>query len=300
MSVLTVIFSKDRPLQLQATLASFALQCQEAVRTPIAVLYCASSDDFAAGYAQLREEFLGRLAITWVEERDFKKDLVGLLQGGLSPSRRQRLLQRLLLAPREPSHDNLLFLVDDNIFVRSFSLEAICQALQQEPQVIGFSLRVGRNTTRCYSMDIPQPLPDFRAATHGLRFRWMGQVGDFGYPLEVSSSVYRSADLIGMLRSLPYTNPNRLEQVLSASARLFSVTKPDLLCFEQSVAFCVPINKVQTILNNRAGELAAHSAEELNRCFLNGLRVDVAALDSFVPIAAHQELDLPMIPAQKS
>ncbi len=298
MSVLTVIFSKDRPLQLQATLASFALHCQEAASTPIAVLYCASSDAFAAGYAQLRDAFLGRLVITWVEERAFKQDLVGQLRGGSSPSRRQRLLRRLLWPLRRGSsplsHEHLLFLVDDNIFVRPFSLTAVCRALQEETGTIGFSLRVGRNTTWCYSMDCAQPLPEFRPASHGLRFRWVGQVGDFGYPLEVSSSVYRTADLMGLLQNLPYTNPNRLEQVLSASSRLFTVSRPDLLCFDQSVAFCVPINKVQTILNNRAGDQAAHSSEALHRLFLAGERIDVAALKDHVPRAAHEEIDLPL------
>jgi hypothetical protein len=297
MRALTLVFSKDRPLQLQATLASFALHCREATQTPITVLYRTSSEAFAQGYAQLQQEFQGRLMIDWVEERSFRHDLLACLRQPPVASRWRRIQDRLRLRSWRPRCDQLLFLVDDNIFVRHFSLRSIVEALEQQPSSIGFSLRVGHNTTRCYSMNCDQPLPDFQPVASGLRFRWVGQTGDFGYPIEVSSSVYRLADLIGLLRTLPYTNPNRLEQVLSSSSSLFALSKPDLLCFDQSVAFCAPINKVQTILDNRAGDLTAYSAEELNRRFLDGMRVDVPALDGFVPMAAHQEINLPLIPS---
>jgi hypothetical protein len=294
MRTLTLIFSKDRPLQLQATLASFALHCREAAQTPITVLYRASSGAFSRGYAQLREEFQDRLQIDWVEERSFRRDLLACLREPPAVSRGRRILDRMRLRSWRPSFEQLLFLVDDNIFVRPFSLHAIRDALDQQPSAVGFSLRVGRNTTTCYSMSCAQPLPDFQPIDGGLRFRWVGQTGDFGYPIEVSSSVYRTADLIGLLRTLPYTNPNRLEQVLSSSSSFFALGKPDLLCFDQSVAFCAPINKVQTILDNRAGECDDYSSEVLLGRFLEGQRVDVEALRDFVPQAAHVEIDLPL------
>ncbi|MCP9901181.1 hypothetical protein KBZ12_12060 [Cyanobium sp. Cruz CV13-4-11] len=294
MRTLTLIFSKDRPLQLQATLASFALHCLEAAQSPITVLYRTSSEAFAQGYAQLQQEFQGRLLIDWVQERSFRHDLLACLRQPPAASRWRRILDRLRLRSWRASCEQLLFLVDDNIFVRPFSLHAIHGALDQQPSAIGFSLRVGHNTTRCYSMNCVQPLPDFQPVDGGLRFRWVGQTGDFGYPIEVSSSVYRLADLLGLLRTLPYTNPNRLEQVLSSSSSLFALVKPDLLCFDQSVAFCAPINKVQTILDNRAGESDDYSSEALLERFLDGQRVDVEALRDFVPQAAHVEIDLPL------
>jgi hypothetical protein len=294
MRVLTLIFSKDRPLQLHATLASFALHCEEAAQTPVTVLYRTSSEAFGQGYAQLQQEFQGRLQIDWVEEHSFRHDLLACLRQPPAASRRRRILDRLRLRSWRSSWEQLLFLVDDNIFVRPFSLQEIHGVLDRQPSALGFSLRVGRNTTMCYSMSCGQPLPDFQPVDGGLLFRWVGQTGDFGYPIEVSSSVYRLADLIGLLRTLRYTNPNRLEQVLSSSSSLFAFSKPDLLCFDQSVAFCAPINKVQTILNNRAGASDGYSSEALLERFLAGRRVDVAALKDFVPQAAHVEIDLPL------
>jgi len=298
MTIQTIIFSKDRPLQLHATLASFALHEADAAEMPITILYRASARSFAEGYARLVEEFSGRLAIDWIEERDFKRDLLSVFQAQPLPSLPRRLLHRLM--GRQPALrcQFVLFLVDDNIFVRPFSLYAVAKALLLEQQSIGFSLRVGRNTTRCYSMQCEQPLPAFEQASLGLKFRWPGQVGDFGYPLEVSSSVYRSVDLLPLLRRLPYNNPNRLEQGLAATSGFYAARFSTLLCFEQSVAFCAPVNKVQTILDNRSGEQQMYSSEALNELFLQGYRVNVEALAQFTPEAAHVEIELPLASAR--
>jgi len=295
MTVQTIIFSKDRPLQLHATLASFALHACDAKETSIVVLMRASSETYAMGYDQVAKEFASQLQINWIKEKDFKTDLLNVIQENRSPSRLRRLLHRLLLRKPRLRSENLLFLVDDNLFIRPFCLQEIADTLNANPDAIGFSLRVGRNTTSCYSMQCEQPLPPFEPASPSLRFHWAGQVGDFGYPLEVSSSVYRSADLIPLLRNLPYNNPNRLEQGLSAASGLFASRLPSLLCFGQSVAFCAPVNKVQSILDNRSGAEEEYSSEALNALFLDGYRVNVFALCEFLPKAAHVEIELPLI-----
>jgi hypothetical protein len=294
MTIQAIIFSKDRPLQLHATLASFALNATDAAIVQIHVLCKASNEAYARGYAQVAEELGGQLQINWVQESDFKVDLLAVMQAPRSSSRRRRLWDRLTLRHPRLRSDHLLFLVDDNLFIRPFCLQQIADSLDAYPDAIGFSLRVGRNTTSCYSMQCEQPLPAFEPAPPGLSFQWSGQVGDFGYPLEVSSSVYRSADLIPLLRSLPYNNPNRLEQGLSAASGLFKRRLPTLLCFEQSVAFCAPVNKVQSVLDNRSGAQEEYSSEALNTLFLDGYRVTVSALSKFVPSAAHVEIELPL------
>ena len=294
MTIQAIIFSKDRPLQLHATLASFALHASDATRVPIHVLCRASTEAYARGYTQVADELAGELQINWVQETDFKADLLAVMQEPRPSSRRRRLWDRLTLQHPRLRTEHLLFLVDDNIFIRPFRLQEITDTLCGHHDAIGFSLRVGRNTTSCYSMQCEQPLPSFEPAPPGLCFQWSGQVGDFGYPLEVSSSVYRSADMIPLLRTLPYNNPNRLEQGLSAASGLFKRRLPTLLCFEESVAFCAPVNKVQSILDNRSGAQEEYSSEALNTLFLDGYRVNISTLSGFTPNAAHVEIELPL------
>lgn len=279
-------------MQLHATLGSFASCCADAGDLDVAVIYKASCPEYADAYNLLRDEMASRLKIEWIEETDFKRDLLGFVCG----EDRRRWFDRLRRKPQSGADEFLLFMVDDNIFVSDFQLAVVCRTLSDQQDALGFSLRVGRNTTYCYPNRCDQALPAFvRLPGNILRFAWPKQQGDFGYPLEVSSSVYRARDVEPLLKRLPYSNPNRLEQGLSVSSRLFARSKPDLLCFEQSVAFCAPVNKVQSVLDNRAGEKSENSAVQLNRLFLDGVRIDAEALRGFVPTAAHQEINLPLV-----
>ena len=86
-----------------------------------------------------------------------------------------------------------------------------------------------------------------------LLFDWTSGESDFAYPLEVSSSVYRVSDIEPLLKHLDFSNPNILEATLDANKSTYQATKPNLLCYGSSVAFCNPANKVQTVFTaNRA------------------------------------------------
>jgi hypothetical protein len=296
MNLQTIIFSKDRALQLHGTLESLRLRCFEGRHLPVSVIYRSSAPEYAEGYRILRDELQGKMEIAWIEERNFKADLLAQLE---SPKGDQSgFFSRFFAAAPALRQQHVMFLVDDNLFVRDFSMADVIRELGASPKSLGFSLRVGRNTTYCYSNRCEQKLPDFSSVAPGiLRFRWPGEQGDFNYPLEVSSSVYRTTDLIGLLRNLPYSNPNRLEQGLSVSSKLFIRHRPELLCFEQSIAFCAPVNKVQSILDNRAGSAEEYSSAALNDMFLAGRRIDVAKLNGFAANAAHQEIELPILQA---
>lgn len=293
MNVTTIIFSKDRPLQLHGTLESFRLRCQEAASIPVSIVYYASTGEFEEGYTRLRQEFDSSLRIDWIKEQDFKRDVLDALS---APSQMAwGLFRRIFSGKRHPRYEHVLFQVDDNVFVKDFSIQQVLSAMDEHPDALGFSLRIGRNTGYCYSNRCTQALPQFSPAGEGiLKFSWPGCEGDFGYPLEVSSSVYRTRELLGILTCLPYANPNRLEQGLSVSSRLFVRKQSKLLCFDRSVAFCVPVNKVQNILDNRAGSSDEYSSTALNRMFLDGFRIDVNSLSGFTPEAAHQEITLPL------
>jgi hypothetical protein len=292
--MIVIIFSKDRPFQLHGALSSFALQACDADQVQVFVLYKASNEFYAKAYELVADELASTLRIHWVPEVRFKADLLNIMRPNLAPGGLRWLLSRISVRQRRPRSEYVLFLVDDTIFVRPFSISEIAYSLAHNPHALAFSLRVGANTTSCYSMKCDQPLPAFDALPYGLSFHWVGAAGDFGYPLEVSSSVYRSLDILPLLRILPYSNPNRLEQVLSASSRGFARRRPSLLCYEQSVAFCAPVNKVQTSFDNRSGQEKEYSAEALNSLFMDGYRLDIKELNGFVPNAAHQEIKLPL------
>lgn len=86
-----------------------------------------------------------------------------------------------------------------------------------------------------------------------------------------------------------FSGPNELESVLASTD---PVGQPWLLCFEQSVAFCNPVNVVQDVYPNRSGTNTAYSSDTLRRRFANGERVRVEAYDGYVPGGCHEEVEL--------
>ena len=223
-------------------------------------------------YALLQNEYARFRNVSFIREHEFHSDIIALM------------------AP----FDHVVFLVDDNIFVRDFRLSEIIEALDNHPDAVGLSLRLGRNTTYCYPLDKEQRLPEFQSiGKNMLKYDWSTAECDFGYPLEVSSSVYRTEDILPFIAGLPFKNPNTLESLMAGDISLFRQSRPFLLCFEQSVTFCAPFNRVQSVYaaNRTAGD-AKYSADSLARRFDAGYRIDIAAYQNILPNACHQEVDL--------
>jgi hypothetical protein len=302
-SLAGLIFSRDRALQLDAALRSFLSHCEAGGQLSLSVLYRTTSPLHARQYAELAEAYHSYTHIQFQEQSHFRQDVLTFLADhadlrlGTGLYRRlARLHWRLgflgawLLRFDQPRY--VLFLVDDTLFVRDFSLADPINALEGYPQALGFSLRLGRNTTCCYTRDCSQSLPEFTPLSRGvLTYAWQRAELDFAYPLEVSSSIYRIADLLPLLNRQRFRNPNQLESRLAENVGRFA-GRPFLFCFDQSVAFSNPVNQVVERYQNRAGTVYSYTGQDLAEMFAQGLRVDVAAFSGFVPQGCHQEVEL--------
>ncbi len=267
-----IIFSKDRPLQLDATLRSYFLNCQDTDKVTLRVLYITSSPYQQELYENLMQEYP---TVEFIHENIFKNDLLKIIS----------------------EYAYVLFLVDDAIFVREFQVTKILNVLEDDPEAIGFSLRLGKNTVYCYPLDKEQKLPEFQSVDKNIiKYDWRNAEYDFGYSLEISSSIYRVNDIWPILSKHNYKSPNTLEETMTLHKSLFNVTKPMLLCYYTSIVFCNPINKVQSELpSNRSGTNTDYSTIILATLFREGSRIDVEHFSGYIPRSCHEELDLKII-----
>lgn len=266
-----LIFSKDRPMQLQAVIDSLRLHLCDASLLCLAVLFKASSTRYRMQYQTLQAR---NPDIAFIEETDFRNQVLSLVR----------------------SSPHILFLVDDSLFVGGFSLSSCIDALNAHPDALGFSLRLGTNITYSYMKNQPIVLRDYSFIGNDMiRFDWTRQTGDFGYPFDLSSSLYRGEQILPLLERLSWTNPNHLEGNVAANHIVFR-TNPYLISFTQSVTLCVPINLVQTVCSNRSGKNTEYSIESLADRFDEGLSIDVSRFNGVVPSACHQELPLSFQP----
>ena len=154
MNVVTVVFSKDRAMQLDATLRSF--DCHVRAISSRAVLFTTSSELHAQQYEQLRSDHPGW---AFIREQDFKKQLMMIVEG----------------------YSHVLFVVDDCLFVGNFHLERLTGCLLEHEQAIGVSLRLGKNTSYLYVVDSIDHVPTMRPLDldpEGLSaYRWPEEQG---------------------------------------------------------------------------------------------------------------------------
>ena len=298
-----IVFSKDRAMQLDAVLRSLLRHCADPTLPKLHVLHAASSPQSRRQYDSLERYWQGRLPITFHTEQQFRSDLLRILGFHLSPkgvvgspfARAAHRLSRVrgLVPFVAKPWEFVVFLVDDNLFVRRFSLLQAIRALHDRPRAIGFSLRLGRNVTTCYALDCPQALPAFTSVEDGiLAFDWTDAACDFGYPLELSSSIYAASTIARLLSDEEYSSPNTLESRMSVAVADFKreVRQPELLCFAESIAFCNAVNRVQTAFDNRSGDSPDLSVAALADRFDAGLRIDIDALSNFTPGACHGDI----------
>ncbi len=267
-SMTGLIFSKDRAMQLRAVIESLLLHCRDNQRIQLQVLYKTSNQLHRRQYDKLKAEFCD---VCFIEEVNFKEQALSLIS----------------------EFEHVLFLVDDNLFVRDFFLGDAVKALRSNGDALGFSLRLGVNTAYCYAHDIDQNVPAFRQADDEImKYDWTHAEYDFAYPLDLSSSIYRTDEIMQLLRQVMFGNPNTLEEAMAANAHLYRQARNSLFCFEQSVTFCAPVNMVQTAWDNRVGGNLNYSVDRLAQMFEKGDRIDVERYSGFVPNSCHQEVEL--------
>lgn len=235
-----VCFSRDRPLQLEAYLSSL-MYFGGLKPEYIHVLYTGSS---WCSYDKLIEGFPD---VNWVREQSFHRDLHEILG---------RCESFVLLG------------CDDVVFKEFFDPNECIRTLQTHPDVFGFSLRLGTNL---------KFIPDLRQRNRVCVWCWHHAKGDhWGYPWEVSASVYRRDDILAYLDVRPdVTNPNRFEAFRAVSVRQEVDSVPrQMACFYISRCLTVTVNRVQDEYPNAFDNSKNTSPASLYRAHRDGLKQD--------------------------
>lgn len=270
----TLIFSRDRPMQLDACLRSLAASSEQ-FGYPNVVAQ-ATRPEYLEGYALIGKEHQA----TIIPESIFANDVV-------------RVLERC--------GDYVLCLCDDAItFARNE--DDLRQAFTSD--VICLCLRLGKNTTYCHPRDLHHGLPDFEErdpfivwdwhgpTPDGDLFDWQGKEGDFGYPYSLDGTIHRRDSLLEWISGGSFINPNQMEGCVVHAIGQRRDLPPLMAAFPHSIQVGLPINVVNQTHGNRFGLAYPVETAELNERFLRGERIDIDAMDFSNIRGAHQEVKL--------
>ena len=259
-----VVFSRDRALQLFTLLHSY----QAKVRDPakLYVIYSVSSIAHLEAYDELIFEIKSAgMNVNFIKENEsFKSTLISVLY---------------LIKTK-----NIFFLVDDDVFIRETDLTI---AKQIDPIGTVLSLRHSPHLKFSYTAKAALKSPTFTHAIEGeglLKFTWFEQNLEWSDPWSVDGQILSTAELRILANISNFKAPNSFEQSLKSFNSLCNFRFG--LCYEESKILNLPINRVQTEVSNRSGNI---DADYLLRCWNDGLMLDVRPLEKHIPLSPHEE-----------
>lgn len=278
-----VVFSKDRPLQLDGLIRSYIAHVSPPA--PLTVIYSTTTEGFEAAYREVEALHAGGPA-RFLREQEmggFREALVAVLEGTTSSS--------------------VFFLVDDIVFTDPVDLGVL--ALVAQSGIVP-SMRLGLNLSRSYTLSLPQVLPPTKRlrlesldqaavlwASELVAWRWRSGEHDWGYPLSVDGNVFITDEIRTCIKSVRFSAPNTLEDALQSYLPRYLQRWG--VCYRKSRLVNIPINRVQAEVANLHGDVHQDLLLELwNR----GLALDTEALRGFLNMSAHQDIQVDFVRRQ--
>lgn len=225
-TLMFIVFSKDRPGQLRQLLSSARLcLAGERLRIMTHILYKCTEEATSNAYLRVAEEFdMEESEVEWtthfVAEDNFAEQLLGLLAAdgeGHAPS-----------AAAPHGADFVMFGVDDMLFYARLDLARVLTCLTGETAAMAFHPRLHPYVSFSQTSDQACPPPRFSqpAQLTALMdeaqlyvFDWTSAVADWSYPWDLCGGTYRLNDarmvvqhIVDRFGSDGIANPNKLEE----------------------------------------------------------------------------------------
>lgn len=285
-----IVFTKNRPLQLDAYLESlYRYFPAELIQTYI--IY--KLERFEQEYQQLFQKYSNCVVI---KEKDFHGDFLKIL-GQINTK-------------------YILFGVDDVVYFDSVGFEVIDETFNKFSQdIFGFSLRFSVENLKSGNDPVSQTTVAGQAI---YSINWtQGRTPTTRYPFELCATIYSTAlvkrlinsvmnnnPVIKRLFSLKFLgkiaskhkilksfgyfyNPNTLESWNCRWCQNRSDQLPNLLFFQKQCATAIQVNMVNASMKNKLDGSAEYMVEALNERYKTGYRLDIDFVSKNKPVATH-------------
>jgi hypothetical protein len=229
-----IVFSKDRSIQLFALLESYNNNIDEEIN--LTVIYNVSNEDHKKSYEELIILFSKtNKKINFVlETKTFKNSLLKVLQ--------------------EVQTKNMFFLTDDDLFIRKFNTELVSNINTADAI---FSLRFNPELTYSFTAGTKIERPHFQKYKNYeniLSFKWFEKKFDWSDPWSVNGHIFATNEVLVLSTFSDFLAPNSYETKLKNFNDL--IENRVGLCFKESIIINLPINLVQTEVQNNSGNIS--------------------------------------------
>lgn len=249
-----IVFSKDRPSQLNTLLRSIELNSNNLFNS-INVILTWSKPEFYEGYRKL---FKLHPLVQWTIEKGFRYTTIEMIKN---------------------SSEFICMMVDDDVFYRKSNLQSqlIIDLLNNIPNSV-FSLRLGTNITvgdNFTNQPVIQPhFSELQLGNEKIGLFWKNENyhSPFHYPVSLDAHIFKKDWLLRRSQEIEFKTPNFYEGSLIKFGNEFEhIVSP-----VESCVTSIPCNRVQAEFENKTiGEI---SAEGLNKKWLDGEEIDLTDL----------------------
>lgn len=275
MLITSIIFSKDRPLQLDLCLNSIKKNFKDSSQN---IVIHNNSEQFDKAHETLQKEHQD--VEFWQQSGSLFKDVLHAIIGA--------------------KNNFICFFTDDDIFYASFGCESY--DFIDDLNISCLSLRMGLNIVeRSHAGQTASDTCQKGWKTDNGMIAWPKTFHAYGsywsYDLSVDGHVYKKSLILGMIDELCFIQPRynwgNTPNVLESTMQRFWANGANfILCPQTSVVVNSPNNRVQKTHENKSGEVHDYSSEFLLDKYESGSRIDLDMLDFSDIKCPHTEIDI--------
>lgn len=258
-----IVFSKDRPLQLQAYLDSL-LYYTNINRDCVFVLYKNEGNH----YEILKEKYNG---VNFFDEKHIDYTV-------WKEHTFNEVLKSTFFYDINCDEDAILFGCDDCVFIDHVNLDSAEKFLNENTDVLCVSLRLGLNIR-----DIAPPVvcEDIRF----YKWYWPNSHSHWGYPFELMGTIYRASFVKEILNAdhKPFRCPNDLES-FGVMYAMKNCRYPFMSMFNHNnLLVAMDVNRCQDYFQNKYDGGSEHTIKHLKKLFKEGKVIDWINLNQISP-----------------
>ena len=273
--ITSIIFSKDRPLQLDLCLNSIKKNFKDSTQN---IVIHNNSEQFHKVHQTLKEEHQD--VEFWQQSDSLFKDVLHAISGA--------------------KNNFICFFTDDDIFYAPF----VCDdyGFVEDTNLSCLSLRMGLNIVeRSHAGQTAPDVCNKGWKTDNGMIAWPKTFHGYGsywsYDLSVDGHVYRKSLILDMIDELCFIQPRynwgNTPNVLESTIQRFWTNGPNfIMAPEHSAVVNSPNNRVQKTHENKSGEVHDYSSEFLLDKYESGSRIDLDMLDFSDIKCPHTEIDI--------
>jgi len=236
----TIILSENNPARLRILLQSARKNSMGEFNFNI--LHRSLNSDYEPLYEKLKTEF-SDLNINWTGYSNFKEAVLRFLQSNAHMS---------------------MFMRDEDVFCGNENYSEIKTLMEQDQDVLCFSLRLGKNTKLCRNMNTTNTLFGETEIFDGkmMKWDWSKHMLDYGFFPSTEGHIFRTRELLKMIKQVAFENFDQLEENMY---EIFESFPRQMMCsFSNSVI---------------VKDIAGPDNKQINQMYLEGNPIEFSEMD---------------------